>query len=99
MYDYHNVEGRGRVRLADIDLSEPYEVDYWAIELDQNTGQCYLLNATGCSCWDGDFGEDEFASFAHLKENLLGGLCNGPSLTATIELLDEAERHLVQTIQ
>lgn len=39
--------------LHEIDESKPYTID--TIELYENNGTYTMIEASGCSCWDGDY--------------------------------------------
>jgi hypothetical protein len=58
------------VELAWLDESEPYEVDHTGIYLDPNSGKFVLLTASGCSCWDGEYNEEEYDTLEDLEKSL-----------------------------
>lgn len=82
--------------LAFIDEADSYEVDENGIYTDGE--KFYLLSASGCSCWDGEFDEVEYNSFEELKQALLGDEGDGyrycPSLEGARQLIKEAEEAL-----
>lgn len=82
-------------QLAFIDEADAYEVDEVGIYTDGNI--FYILSASGCSCWDGDYDEEIFNDFESLKNFLLGnGEMNryNPSINGAKSLIEEAERNL-----
>lgn len=58
--------GRGYQLLASVDESEPYEVDQTAIYLTPE-GKFAYATASGCSCWDGDWGVTDFDSLDEIE--------------------------------
>ncbi len=69
MYDYDGYGGRRTFpdhwqMLADVDWSEPYEVDQSRIYA--TPGGYALATATGCSCWEGDWSVELFDGIADL---------------------------------
>ena len=59
-YDYGFDERRAELReLAFIDESADYEVDQASICVDEK-GTFYLLTASGCSCWSGEYEEEQY---------------------------------------
>lgn len=80
--------------LAFIDESQPYEVDQAGIYVDED-GTFILLTASGCSCWEGDYNEEQFSSFEALEASLLNeDRTYNPSLSGARELLEEARKSL-----
>lgn len=80
--------------LAFLDEADSYEVDETGIYTDEV--KFYLLTASGCSCWDGDYDEAVFDDFESLKNFLLSEDLPryNPSLNGAKELIAEAERNL-----
>ena len=79
--------------LAFIDESEPYEVDQTGIYVDESgdTPVFVLLTSSGCSCWDGDYNEEQFESLEALEISLVGDdRTYNPSLNGVRQLLEEA---------
>jgi hypothetical protein len=64
--------------LADIDESQPYEIDVTEIYQDA-AGNFVLVTASGCSCWDGDYDEETYTTY--------------PELVAALNLLTAPERY------
>lgn len=54
--------------LADLDESAAYEVD--VTEIWRGDGQVWLVTATGCSCWDGDYRAEPFPDLTALDRSL-----------------------------
>ena len=80
--------------LAFIDESADYEVDQTSICVDEE-GTFYLLTASGCSCWSGEYEEERFDSLEALENALVGGdRTYNPSLTGVQALLQEARERL-----
>jgi hypothetical protein len=94
-YDYGFDERRNELReLAFIDQSANYEVDQTSICVDEE-GTYYLLTASGCSCWCGEYNEEQFSSFEALEASLLDeDRTYNPSLSGAHELLEEARKSL-----
>jgi hypothetical protein len=63
--------------LAEIDESYPYEIDVTEIYRD-GRGYFVLATAAGCSCWDGEYDEETYATY--------------PELVAALNLLTAPER-------
>lgn len=91
--DYYNRKGE-LVELASSDYSDGYDIDEYGIYTDGNV--FYVLSASGCSCWDGDFDEVEFADFDGVKNYLLKEDSHNYyiSLNRASELVKEAESKL-----
>ena len=94
-YDYGFDERRAELReLAFIDESANYEIDQASICVDEE-GTYYLLTASGCSCWMGEYSEEQFSSFEALEAALLNGdRTYNPSLSGAQSLLGEARNRL-----
>lgn len=56
--------------LASVDEADSYEVDEAHIYFDPATGKFALLTASGCSCWDGDFEEEQYDSIDDIEKAL-----------------------------
>lgn len=91
-------ERRNELReLAFVNEADDYEVDEVGIYTDGNI--FYILSASGCSCWGGEEGEWDEASFDDfegvkaflLKEDLPR---YNPSINGAKALIEEAERNL-----
>lgn len=84
----------GLQELAFVDEAGSYEVDEVGIYTDG--GKFYLLSASGCSCWDGDYDEAVFDDFESLKTFLLNEDLPryNPSLNRAKILIAEAESKL-----
>jgi len=92
-YDFDNRRNELR-ELAFIDESADYEVDQTSICVDED-GTFILLTASGCSCWSGEYEEEQFDSFEALENALVGGdRTYNPSLTGVQTLLAEARERL-----
>ena len=80
--------------LAFLDEADSYEVDESGIYTDGV--KFYLLTASGCSCWDGDYDEAVFEDFDSLKTFLINEDLPryNPSLRGGQELIAEAIRNL-----
>lgn len=80
--------------LAFVDEADSYEVDEVGIYTDG--GKFYILSASGCSCWDGDYDEEIFDDFESLKTFLLNEDMQryNPSLNGAKALIAEAESNL-----
>lgn len=59
--------------VADVDESESYEVDQTQIVYVPSTDKFWLLTASGCSCWDGDWDAEEFDNLDVLFASLIDG--------------------------
>jgi hypothetical protein len=83
--------------LAFIDESEPYEVDMNGIYTDGD--KFYIISASGCSCWDGEYEESAYDSFEELKDALNTDDVSSynPSLKGIEILIKEAESNLSNT--
>lgn len=57
--------------LSEVDEADSYEVDECYIALDPITNRFALITASGCSCWDGDFEEEQFDSIDQIADTLL----------------------------
>ncbi len=93
---YYDFDGRRNElrELAFIDESADWEVDQTSICVDEE-GTFYLLTASGCSCWSGEYDEEKFASFEALEHALLNGdRTYNPSLSGVQTLLEEARKSL-----
>lgn len=82
----------GLVLLSSVDESADYEVDEAHIFYDPEKRMFLLRTASGCSCWDGEYIEEWFASLMDLRASLVrDDRTYNPSLTGAMELLDGAE--------
>lgn len=93
---YNDFDGRRNElrELAFINESADYEVDQTSICVDEE-GAFYLLTASGCSCWSGEYEEEQFDSFEALEYALLNGdRTYNPSLSGVQTLLEEARNRL-----
>lgn len=81
-------------QLAFVDESYPYEVDEAGIYLNEQTGQFYLITASGCSCWDGEYDEEVFDSLDQLELSLINEDSRyRPSLGGSKLLIAEARKY------
>ena len=89
--------------LASYDNSGGYEVDTGGIYLDEKDSAkpFRLITASGCSCWDGDFTEDEFATLEDLEKSLNSDLPHryNPSINTGKWLIEEAGRKLKESFE
>ena len=80
--------------VADIDESEPYEVD--VTEIYEHEGRFILVTASGCSCWDGDYETQEFDSLEAIANVLLDSVRDSytynPSISGMKELMAQAQK-------
>lgn len=58
-----------RTVIASVDESEGYDVDKAEIRLAED-GSFVLATAEGCSCWDDDWDEESYATYADLEAAL-----------------------------
>lgn len=82
------------VELAFIDQSADWEVDMFGIYFDEKTGKFCYLAASGCSCWDGYYQEEEYNSLEELADALnarSGGY--SPSIKGENFLVEEARKN------
>lgn len=80
--------------LAFVDEADSYEVDQTGIYVDEN-GTFVLLTASGCSCWEGDYDEEQFESLDALENALINGdRTYNPSLNGARQLVAEARNRL-----
>ena len=82
-------------QLGFLDESEPYEVDQTGVFFDPKTNKYVLLTASGCSCWDGDFEEEQFDTLNELEESLMDGRQRqyNPALENVKTLMDEVREN------
>lgn len=62
--------GTGYTFLAGLDESAAYEIDVTEIWR-KDDGTFALLTASGCSCWDGDYDEESYATLDDLAAALV----------------------------
>jgi hypothetical protein len=75
--------------ILSIDNSESYEVDYAGVYWDPKTSKIAYITASGCSCWDGDYAEEQFGSIEALRRSLLHDEKQyNPSLSTATQLID-----------
>lgn len=82
--------------IADIDESEPYEVDVSEIWRKPD-GTFVLVTASGCSCWEGDYETQEFESLDDLENMVLyreGQWIYNPSPAGAKALVQKAYENL-----
>lgn len=80
--------------LAFIDEGAAYEVDQAGIYRDPTTKKLVLLTATGCSCWEGDYDEEQYDSLAELEDALVNRKRTyNPTLAGVTELVTEARKN------
>ncbi len=77
--------------LAFLDESADYEVDMTGIYTDKV--KFFVISASGCSCWDGDYHEEVYETFKDLKDSFKLDEVNPyqPSLSGVETLVKEAE--------
>lgn len=68
MYWWDRVEEL--IELAFISEADDYEIDQAGIYFDPATKRYALLTASGCSCWDGEFDEEQFDTLDDLEASL-----------------------------
>lgn len=79
--------------LSFIDEAEEYSVDRAGIYFDPKTKKYSLITATGCSCWDGDYSEEQFPTLKKLADSLLNSEREyNPSLKGAAQLIDQAKK-------
>lgn len=77
--------------LSSIDESEPYVVDQTAIGWDSNINKFVVLAASGCSCWEGKYEEEQFTTLKELHESLIHNERQyNPSLKGVETLINDA---------
>lgn len=82
-------------QLAYVDEADSWEVDRTGIFRDPKTGKLALLTASGCSCWDGEFFEEQHATLAALAAALLTtDRTHNPTLKGAEALVAEARAAL-----
>jgi len=92
-YNYHE-RIKGLESLASLDESEQYEVDTTDIAYDKLTDKFALITCSGCSCWDGEYCEEQFDTLDALEESLLWGAKerrHNPSLEGARTLIRDAK--------
>jgi hypothetical protein len=83
--------------LAEIDESEPYEVDVTEIYQDAE-GKFILATASGCSCWGGEYDSESFDSLEALGTSMIkDDRQYNPSFRAANELMELAQRKLAES--
>lgn len=87
---------KGRyLQLASVDESQSYEVDRAEIYYDLRAEKYVLATAGGCSCWDGEYNLDSFATFEALVLALFKEERQyTPSIVGAIDLVVEAKGNL-----
>ncbi len=85
------------ILIAEIDESQPCEVDQTLIFFDKNREVFLLVTASGCSCWDGECEIEEYNSLDDIALQLSGrdqrGFVYNPSPKGVKTLLAEAYNH------
>lgn len=79
--------------LAFVDESEPYEVDYVGLYLNESSGKFIVVSASGCSCWEGEEDVQEFDSLDEVEKAFdRDGFAYNPSILGGKQLIEEARR-------
>lgn len=88
----------GATKLVERDWSRPYEVDQAEI-LQVADGTFLYATASGCSCWDGDWQFEQYATFKDLADGIRWyDRPYNVGWTRTDDMLAEAARKLdIQT--
>lgn len=91
---FQGVEGSASwVIIADVDESGSYEVDQTRIYKTPNG--FVLANASGCSCWSGEWYIEDFATLDDLYKSLQwDDRAYNPSWKGALDLKEQAERYL-----
>lgn len=82
-------------QLAEVDESQPYEVDRTAI-FSTSEGEFILATASGCSCWSGEWQIERFKTLEEIENAWRTDREYGFSYRTAVTLLDEARKNLVQ---
>lgn len=106
MYDtsaYRNHEkvvADGMIHLATCDESACYEIDENSLYYDPASKRILWRSASGCSCWDGEYGEAWYDSLDAVEKELQEGHAKDkyyhPSLSGTEQLMKEAREALAK---
>lgn len=84
------------IQIAFIDESEPYETDQWGLYLDPVSAQVSLIQASGCSCWDGEYMEYRFPHLLDAVDALTGSeQVTAPSLYGALDLMRQTIAWLI----
>ena len=81
--------------IASVDESQDYDVDESHVYVKPD-GAFVLATASACSCWDGDYEVQEFASLDELVALVLNreGFVYNPSIAGAKSLVDQAREAL-----
>ena len=100
IFNYRDIPNENWKLLACIDESESYEVDVSEIYLNTKTKKFILVTASGCSCWDGEYEDEEYSSLNDIKKYLLSrddrGYSYNPSVRGAIELVEMAKENYMK---
>lgn len=92
--NHEKVVEAGLIHLATCDESASYEIDENSLYYDPTTRKFLWRSASGCSCWDGEYGESWYDSLDDVEKELREGHAKDkyyhPSLSGTETLLREA---------
>ena len=95
IFSYGEIPNKDWKLIACIDESESYEVDISEIYLNTKTNKFILVTASGCSCWDGEYEEEEYSSLKKMAKYLLSrddrGYAYNPSVKGAEDLIKMAE--------
>jgi hypothetical protein len=88
-----NSENNMLIELASLDESADYEVDITEICYDPINNEFVLRTASGCSCWDGDYDEERFATLDEIYKSMKADdRTYNPSLSGADQIYDEAKK-------
>lgn len=94
MYSYDGDWGDGVdwKQLSFVDESADYEVDQFAIYLDEKQNKYVFARASGCSCWMGETTFYVFDTWEELVDNLLNRteMVYAPGLETCQAMVNEA---------
>src|SRR5690349_17681966 len=82
--------------IAIVDESEAFDVDI--VELWKKGDTYFLLTASGCSCWEGEFETRQYKSLDDLQADLRGpnsdSYMYNPSLAGLQQLIEQARSNV-----
>ena len=82
---------QGWVQLGLIDEDDDYGIDEHTIMYHPTRKVFLLREASGCSCWEGVYGEEEYPTLAAIEKELREGQSSSlPSLKGTESLMQES---------
>ncbi len=95
-YDSNSTkEEQGWLLLALNDESEDYGIDENTLMYHPERGVFLWRSASGCSCWDGEYGEEEYPTLDAIEAELIKNADDKyykPSLKGGEELIKEARK-------